>query len=117
MKKVFFAVVLALVLSVAASAQSKKVVTDSVVFMPNQVQIYEGVTKNGNAKWWIELPAEGGKVRKVTLSESHVTSGRLLALIERKDQETGKYSYSVKFAESRRGGAGAGRADLSGFGK
>lgn len=116
MKKVFLTVVLALACLVAG-AQSKKVVTDSVVFMPNQVQIYEGVTKNGNAKWWIELPAEGGKVRKVTLSESHVTSGRLLALIERKDQETGKYSYSVKFAESRRGGAGAGRADLSGFGK
>lgn len=103
-----------LVCFLASAQTSKKVVTDSLTFMPDQVRIYEGVTKNGNPKWWIELPAEGGKVKKVTLSESHVTSGRLLALIERRDPETGKYSYSVKFAEPKRGGT-SGKADLTGF--
>lgn len=96
-----------------ASGQTTKVVTDSVVFMPDKVQIFEGVTKSGNPKWWIELPTETG-VKKVSLSESHVTSGRLLALIEKRDMRTGKYSYSVKFAEPKKsqGTAGA-RANLS----
>lgn len=115
MRKIFIAIAVALI-SISTSAQttdkSTKVVTDSLTFMPNQVQIFEGVTRNGNPKWWIELPTSSG-VRKVSLSQSHVTSNRLLALIERKDTETGKYSYSVKFAESKRGTGTSGRADLS----
>lgn len=115
MRKIFFTIIAALVLSISAGAQTpKKVVTDSVAFMPTEVQIFEGVTKNGNPKWWIELPTESGKPKKVTLSESHVTSGRLLALIERRDPETGKYSYSVKFAEPKKSGS-SGKADLSGL--
>ena len=113
MKKIILTIVFAII-GVMCGAQTKtstKVVTDSLTFMPNEVQIYEGVTRNGNPKWWIELPTETG-VKKVTLSQSHVTSGRLLALVERYDPETGKYSYSVKFAESKRGG-GSGKADLS----
>lgn len=113
MKKTLLTIVFALV-AIVCGAQTKtstKVVTDSLTFMPEQVQIFEGVTKNGNPKWWIELPTETG-VKKVSLSESHVRSGRLLALIERRDVTTGKYSYSVKFAESKRGG-GTGKADLS----
>lgn len=110
MKKIILTIAIALICGLA-SAQTKKVVTDSVTFMPNQVQIFEGVTKNGNPKWWIELPTESGKPKKVTLSESHVTSGRLLALIERQDPETGKYSYSVKFAEPK--ASTDGKANLS----
>jgi hypothetical protein len=114
MRKVFLSLVFALV-CMLTSAQTKtaKVVTDSLTFMPNQVQIFEGVTSSGNPKWWIELPAEGGKVRKVSLSQSHVTSGRLLALIERRDPETGKFSYSVKFAEPKRNVQTSGKADLT----
>lgn len=113
MKRTFLAVVFALVAMVAgAQTKSTKVVTDSVAFMPNKVQIFEGVTKNGNPKFWIEIPADGG-VKKVSLSQSHATSGRLLALIERRDTQTGKYSYSVKFAESRSRSASSGKADLS----
>ena len=78
--------------------------------MPSQVQIYEGLTKNGNPKWWIEIPAGTG-VKKVTMSESHAKSGRLLALIERYDPTTGKYSYSIKFAEPK--AKSNGKADLS----
>lgn len=114
MRKVFLTIIAALVLSISAGAQTpKKVVTDSVAFMPTEVQIFEGQTKNGNPKWWIELPTESGKPKKVTLSESHVTSGRLLALIERRDPETGKYSYSVKFAEPK--AKASGKANLSGL--
>lgn len=114
MRKIFIALVVALLTGFSASAQEKttKVVTDSVTFMPNQVQIFEGVTKNGNPKWWIELPTSTG-VRKVSLSQSHVTSNRLLALIERKDEQTGKYYYSVKFAESKRGTGTSGKANLT----
>lgn len=111
MKKIVLTLAVAL-LSLVASAQSKKVVTDSVTFQASQVQIFEGFTKNGNPKWWIELPTESG-VRKVTLSESHVTSGRLLALIEKRDEETGKYTYSVKFAEPAK--KSNGKADMSAF--
>ena len=109
MKKIFLIVAFALI-SLLASAQSKKAVTDSVAFMPSQVEIYTGLTKNGNPKWWIEIPTETG-VKKVTMTESHATSGRMLALIERYDAETGKYSYSIKFAEPK--AKGNGKADLS----
>lgn len=116
MKKIFIALAVALVMSISASAQTTKVVTDSVTFMPESVRIFEGITKNGNPKWWIELPAGNG-VKKVTLTESHVTSGRLLALIERRDTETGKYTYSVKFAEPRKRTSASAKADLSGLKK
>lgn len=113
MRKIFIALIVAL-LGFSASAQtpkSTKVVTDSLTFMPDKVQIFEGVSQNGNKKFWIELPTDAG-VRKVHLSESHVTSKRLLALIERKDEQTGKYSYSIKFAEPKKSQA-SGKADLS----
>ena len=116
MKKILLSVAFALMCALMSAETPKKVVTDSLTFMPDQVQIFEGVTRTGNPKWWIELPTETG-VKKVSLSESHVTSGRLLALIERRDPETGKYSYSVKFAEPKRGGQTSGKADLTGFKK
>lgn len=109
MKKIFLTIAIALT-CVLASAQTKKVVTDSVAFMPNQVQIFEGLTKSGNQKYWIELPTENG-TKKVTMTESHAKSDRLLALIERRDEETGKYTYSIKFAEPKKNGTS--RADLS----
>lgn len=114
MRKIFIALVVALLgFSASAMAQTKstKVVTDSIAFMPSSVKICEGVSQNGNKKYWIELPTEGG-VRKVTMSESHATSNRLLALIERKDEQTGKYSYSIKFAEPKKSQT-SGKADLS----
>lgn len=111
MKRIFLAIALALFLSFSTSAQTTRVVTDSVTFMPDKVKIFEGVTKNGNPKFWIELPAGDG-VKKVTLTESHVTSGRLLALIERRD-ENGKYTYSVKFAEPKKRNSTSAKADLS----
>ena len=107
MKKIILTIAIALI-SMMASAQTTKVVTDSVAFRASEVQVYTGVTKNGNPKWWIEIPTETG-VKKVTMSESHAKSGRLLALIERYDPETGKYSYSIKFAEPKSNG----KADLS----
>lgn len=113
MRKIFLTIAVALIMSISASAQTTKVVTDSVTFMPDAVKIHEGLTKNGNPKWWIELPAEDGKTRKVSLSQSHVTSDRLLALIERRDTTTGKYTYSVKFAEPKKRTSANGKADLS----
>ena len=113
MRKIFIALIVAL-LGFSASAQTQKstrVVTDSVTFMPSSVKICEGVSSNGNPNYWIELPTDAG-VRKVHLSESHATSNRLLALIERKDEQTGKYSYSIKFAEPKKSQT-SGKADLS----
>lgn len=110
MKRIFLTIALALV-CILTSAQTKKVVTDSVAFMPNQVQIHQGLTKNGNPKYWIELPVENGNPKRVTMTESHAKSGRLLALIERRDEETGRYTYSIKFAEPKK--SGTGKANLS----
>lgn len=116
MKKILLSLAIAVALAFSASAQTNtKVVTDSVAFMPSSVQIFQGLTKNGNPKYWIEIPAENG-TRKVSMTESHATSDRLLALIERRDVTTGKYSYSIKFAEPKKRSSGAGKADLSGFG-
>lgn len=112
MRKIFLIIVISLLCMMAgAQEKNRKVVTDSVTFMPTEVTIYDGVTKNGNPKWWIEIPTGSGKPKKVTLSESHVTSDRLLALIERYDETTGKYSYSVKFAEPK--AKASGKANLS----
>lgn len=113
MKKIFLIIALALCCFLT-SAQTTKVVTDSITFMPNKVKIHEGLTSSGNPKYWIELPTETG-TKKVTLTQSHVTSGRLLALIERRDEQTGKYSYSVKFAEKKKPAQTTGKADLSGL--
>lgn len=114
MRKFFLSIAIVLMSAVAGFAQnqSKRVVTDSVTFMPNQVQIFQGITKNGNPKWWIELPTSDGKIKKVTMTESHATSDRLLTLIERKD-ENGKYYYSIKFAEPKKTTKTSGKADLS----
>lgn len=114
MKKVLLTIALSLACFLAGAQENKKVVTDSVAFMPNEVEILTGVTTNGNPKWWIELPTETG-VKKVSLTENHVTSGRLLALIERMDEQTGKYSYSVKFAEPK--ARSNGKASLDGLKK
>jgi hypothetical protein len=110
MKKILITLAVALSMGISALAQTTKVVTDSVAFHPSSVQILKGTTKNGNPKFWIELPTENG-VRKVSLTESHATSNRLLALIERKDTATGRYTYSIKFAEPRK--SSSGKADLS----
>ena len=115
MRKSFLAIAI-LLISLSASAQQKttKVVTDSVAFHPSEVVIHEGLSSKGNPQFWIELPTASG-VRKVTMSASHATSDRLLALIERLD-EKGKYSYSIKFAQGKNSTAGI-KADLSGFKK
>lgn len=110
MKRVLLTIAIALCCIIAgAQTKTTKVVTDSLTFMPDKVQIHTGVNANGLPKWWIELPTDTG-VRKVYLSHSHVTANRLLALIERQDTQTGKYSYSVKFAEKK---IENGKADLS----
>jgi len=111
MKKIFITLAVLLTMGATALAQTTKVVTDSVAFYPKDVKVYQGSTKNGTPKYWIELPTESG-VRKVTISQNHIASGRKLALIERRDEESGKYSYSVKYAEPKSSNSGA-RADLS----
>lgn len=113
MKKIIITLAVLLTMGATALAQTTKVVTDSVAFYPKDVKVYRGSTKNGTPKYWIELPTESG-VRKVTISQNHIASGRKLALIERRDEESGKYSYSVKYAEPKASNSGA-RADLSGL--
>ena len=110
MKKIILTIAIALISMMASAQTTTKVVTDSVAFRASEVQVYTGVTRNGNPKWWIEIPTATG-TKKVTMSESHAKSGRLLALIERYDPETGKYSYSIKFAEPK--AKSSGKADLS----
>ena len=116
MRKSILVIALMLIVSLSASAQQKttRVVTDSVAFHPSEVVILQGVSSKGNPTYWIELPTASG-VKKVTMSQSHATSNRLLALIERMDKK-GKYTYSIKFAQSKSSTAGI-KADLSGFKK
>lgn len=113
MRKIFLSIIVVLTSCMMGFAQNtKRVVTDSVAFHPASVQIHQGITKNGNPKWWIELPTSDGKIKKVTMTESHATSDRLLALIERKDEQ-GKHYYSIKFAEPKKTTKSSGKADLS----
>ena len=114
MKKIFLTIAVGLACLLASAQTPKKIVTDSVTFMPDDVEILALEKEHGGYKYWIELPTDTG-VKKVTLQENHVYSNRLLALIERQDPTTGKYSYSVKFAEPK--AKSNGKASLDGLKK
>lgn len=65
------------------------------VEIPNSVEVHEGVTRNGNAKYWIEI-----EDMKISVSPSNVSkfkNGEVkLELVEWYNTETGAYRYSTR---------------------
>lgn len=95
-------VILAVILGVNfAAAQEKKESSWTeiqVVEIPQGQRIYEGVTKNGNPKYWFEF----GEL-KVNVSPGsaikYKEGATKLLLVKWQHKDTGKYKYSIRQKE------------------
>lgn len=102
MKKIFAIVVVAMATvfsCVTANAQEKKEspwVEIQQVDIPAGQDIQEGVTRNGNPKFWFDFPNIG----KVTVSEGNAKKYKegttVLVLVKWQNKETGKFKYSTR---------------------
>lgn len=102
MKKIFAIVVVAMatvISCVTANAQEKKEspwVEVQQVDIPAGQEVHEGVTKNGNPKFWFEFSSIGN----VTVSQGNATKYKkgevTLVLVKWQNKETGKFKYSVR---------------------
>lgn len=89
-------------------AKPKKEVQTTVI--PSTVKVYEGTTKNGNPKYWIEVSGV-----KVTISKSNadkLKQGQPVLLVKWVD-ENGKYSYSTRYGGQGRGKSTTPNLDLT----
>jgi hypothetical protein len=96
-------VILAVIMGVnfAAAQQTKKEspwTEIQVVEIPQGQRIYEGVTKNGNPKYWFEF----GEL-KVNVSPGsaikYKEGATKLLLVKCQHKDTGKYKYSIRQKE------------------
>ena len=66
-----------------------------VVDIPSNLPIYQGVTKNGNPKYWFDF-----KGLQVTVSPSNATKYKTnevtLVLVKWQHKDTGNYKYSTR---------------------
>lgn len=93
MKKII--IVLILILSCFIVEAKRKEIQSVVI--PQSTLVCEGITKNGNPKYWIELK-QGDLIVKVTISKSNAEKlkmGEKILLVKWVD-ENGKYSYSTR---------------------
>ena len=96
-KKFIVATLVALLLSsFLVEAKPKREVQS--VAIPQSTMVYEGVTKSGNPKFWIEVSGV-----KVSISKSNaekIKRGEKVLLVKWVD-ENGKYSYSTRYGGSK----------------
>lgn len=84
------------VLSGAKDSPWKEIQT---VILPQSVTIYEGVTRSGNAKYWIEI--ENIKVSVAPTNVSKFQRGEVkLELVKWQNIETKKFKYSTRQVKS-----------------
>lgn len=103
MKKIFAIMVVAMATVVCSTinAQEKKVswVEVQQVDIPVGQNIHEGVTKNGNPKYWFEFPNIG----KVTVSPGsavkYIKGEVMLILVKWENIDNGNIKYSVRQKE------------------
>lgn len=97
MKKFIIALFMGILLSsFLVEAKPKKEVQSVVI--PQSTLVYEGVTRNGNPKYWIEVSGV-----RVSISKSNaekLKSGEKILLVKWVD-ENGKYSYSTRYGGSK----------------
>ena len=97
MKKFIIALFMGILLSTfLVEAKPKKEVQS--VAIPQSTIIYQGVTKSGNPKYWIEVSGV-----KVSISKSNAEKlkmGEKVLLVKWVD-ENGKYSYSTRYGGSK----------------
>ena len=96
-KKFIVALFVGILLStILVEAKPKKEVQS--VTIPQSAMVYEGVTKSGNPKYWIEVSGV-----KVSISKSNAEKlkrGEKILLVKWVD-ENGKYSYSTRYGGSK----------------
>ena len=113
MKKFIIALIGTLLLStLLVEAKPKKEVQSAV--LPSTTVVYEGVTRNGNPKYWVELK-QGNLIVKVTISKSNaekLQKGEEILIIKWVD-ENGKYSYSTRCKDGKKGKMLTPNIDLS----
>ena len=100
MKRFIVALIVGLCAVCVASAQENKKQSDwkevQTVVIPAGQTVFEGVTKNGNPKYWFEF-AEIGKVSVSPSSAMKYKSGEVsLVLVKWYNEVTEKYRYSVR---------------------
>lgn len=97
MKKilVILAVILGVNFAVAQTTKESPWIEIQVVEIPQGQRIYEGVTKNGNPKYWFEF----GEL-KVNVSPGSAVKYKAnkvtLLLVKWQHSESGKYKYSTR---------------------
>ena len=96
MKKLAIALIVGLMSVVGLSARENSPWKEiQTVLIPQTVEIYEGVTRSGNNKYWIEV--EGIKVSIAPTNVSKFQKGEVkLELVKWQNTETKAYKYSTR---------------------
>jgi hypothetical protein len=108
MKKIFAIVVVAMATvfsCVTANAQEVKKespwVEVQVVDIPFEAVIHEGVTKNGNPKFWFEFSNIGNVTVSPGNAEKFKKQETVLVLVKWENKETGKFKYTTRQKNGR----------------
>lgn len=102
MKKIFAIVVVAAATvfsCVTSNAQEKKNspwVEVQQVDIPAGQDIQEGVTKNGNPKFWFEFSSIGNVTVSPGNAAKYKSGETTLVLVKWENKETGKFKYSIR---------------------
>lgn len=108
MKK-FIVWAIAMLISVAiAGAQttkeSEKTTILQTVEVPTGTQLHEGTTKTGNPKFWVTMQVGDQSVKisvSPSLAKKHQSGSAKIEIVKRKNNQTGKISYSSRTAGGR----------------
>jgi len=106
MKKII--ITLILILSCFLVEAKRKEIQSAT--LPQTTIVYEGITKNGNPKYWIEV--QGVKVSISKSNADKLRKGEEILIIKWVD-ENGKYSYSTRCKGQKRGKIITPNIDLS----
>lgn len=107
MKKIFAIVVVAMATvfsCVTSNAQEKKEspwVEVQQVDIPAGQTVYEGVTKNGNPKFWFEFDGIGNVTVSPGNATKYINSETVLVLVKWKHKDTGKFKYTTRQKNGR----------------
>lgn len=81
---------------ITEAKEESKWVEQQCIDLPKGIVVHEGLTANGNLKYWFEFD----KIGKVSISPSSAEKYRddevVLQLVKWRHKETGEYKYSVR---------------------
>ena len=102
MKKIFAIMVVAMATvfsGINSNAQEKKDspwVEIQQVDIPAGQNVCEGVTKNGNPKFWFEFSSIGNVTVSASSAAKYKSGETTLVLVKWENKETGKFKYSIR---------------------